>query len=56
VYLNFPISNFISLDTLISPGVTRQGREADYSSPCITEVTNGEAIPPLPNTSSWLGA
>jgi hypothetical protein len=38
------------------PGVKQQGREADHSPPCNAEVENGEAIPPLPNTSSWPGA
>jgi hypothetical protein len=31
-----------------SPGVKRQGREADHSPPSSAEVKNGGAIPPLP--------
>jgi hypothetical protein len=36
---------------VLSPGVKRPEREADKSPP-----TSAEAIPPLPNTSSWHGA
>jgi hypothetical protein len=32
------------------------GHEANNSPPPGIEVKNGGAIPPLPNTSSWLGA
>jgi hypothetical protein len=32
----------------LSPGVRRQGREADHSLPSCTEVTEGGAISPLP--------
>jgi hypothetical protein len=32
--------------------IKRQQREADHSPPSRTEVRNGEAIPPLPYTSS----
>jgi hypothetical protein len=39
-----------------SPGLKRQGREADNSSPSSAKVKNSEAIPPLPHTSSWFGA
>jgi hypothetical protein len=39
-----------------SPGLKRQGREADHSPPSSAEVKNGGAIPPLPHTSSWHGA
>jgi hypothetical protein len=39
----------------ISPGVKRQGREADHSPPSNDEVNNGGVIPPLPHKSSWCG-
>jgi hypothetical protein len=32
----------------VSPGVTRQGREADHSPPSNAEVKNGGATPPFP--------
>jgi hypothetical protein len=32
-------------------GVKRLGREAHHTPPSSGEVKNGEAIPPLPNTS-----
>jgi hypothetical protein len=35
-----------------SPGVKRQVRETDYSSPCTGEVKNGGAKPPVPHMSS----
>jgi hypothetical protein len=38
---------------VLSPGVKRQGREADHSPQTSAEVKNGEAIPPLPHTSTW---
>jgi hypothetical protein len=38
------------------PGVKRQQREADHSSPPGTEVKNNGAIPSLSHTSSWYGA
>jgi hypothetical protein len=40
----------------LSPGVKWQGHEADHSPPASAEFKNGEAIPPLPNMSSWLSA
>jgi hypothetical protein len=40
----------------VSPGLKRQGREADHSPPCSAEVKNGSVIPSLPHTSSWRGA
>jgi hypothetical protein len=40
----------------VSPGVKRQGREADHLPPSSAEVKKGGAIPPLPHTSSWCGA
>jgi hypothetical protein len=40
----------------LSPGVKRQGHEADHSPPCSAEVKGGEAIPPLPHMSSWRSA
>jgi hypothetical protein len=40
----------------VSPGVSRQGREADHSTPSNAEVKNGGAIPPFPNMSLWHGA
>jgi hypothetical protein len=40
----------------VSPGSTRQGREADYSPPSSTQVKNGGNITPIPHTSSWCGA
>jgi hypothetical protein len=36
----------------LSPGVKRQGREADHSPPSSAVVKNGGAIPPLPHMSS----
>jgi hypothetical protein len=39
----------------LSPGLKRQGREADHSPPSSDEVKNGGAIPPLPHMSSWHG-
>jgi hypothetical protein len=33
----------------ISPGIKRQGREADRSPPSSTQDKNGGAIPPLPH-------
>jgi hypothetical protein len=39
----------------LSLGIKWPGREADHSPPCSAEVKNGEAIRPLPNTSSWRG-
>jgi hypothetical protein len=41
---------------LFSPGVKRQGREADHSPPSSAEVKKGGAILSLPHTSSWRGA
>jgi hypothetical protein len=32
----------------LSPGVKRQGREADHSRPAIAEAEDDGAIPPLP--------
>jgi hypothetical protein len=40
----------------LSPGVKRQGREADNSPPYSDEVKNGGAISPLCHTSSWHSA
>jgi hypothetical protein len=40
----------------LSPGVKRQGREADRSPPSSAEVKKGGATPPLPNMSSWHSA
>jgi hypothetical protein len=37
----------------VSPGVNRQGREADNSRPSSVEVKNGRAVPPLPHIPSW---
>jgi hypothetical protein len=37
-------------------GVKRQGREADRSPLPSADVKNGEAMSPLPHTSSWRGA
>jgi hypothetical protein len=36
----------------LSPGVKRQGREADHSPSSCAEVKSGGAIPPLPHMSS----
>jgi hypothetical protein len=41
---------------VISQEVKRLGREADHSLPSSAKVKNSGAIPPLPHTSSWLGA
>jgi hypothetical protein len=40
----------------VSPGVKRWEREAEHSPPSGAEVKDGEAIPPLPHSSSWRGA
>jgi hypothetical protein len=40
----------------LSPGLKRQVREADHSSPSIAEVRNDGSIPPLPYISSWHSA
>jgi hypothetical protein len=37
----------------LSPGVMRQGREADHSPPSSAEVQKGRAIPPVTHTPSW---
>jgi hypothetical protein len=37
----------------LSPGVKRQGCEADHSPPSSAEAKKGGAIPPLPHMSSW---
>jgi hypothetical protein len=39
----------------VSPGVKRQGREADHSPISSAELKNGGAIPSLSHTSSWRG-
>jgi hypothetical protein len=39
----------------VSPGIKRQGREADHSVPSRSKIKNSGAIPPLPRTSSWHG-
>jgi hypothetical protein len=39
-----------------SQGSRRPGHESDHSPPSSAKVENGEAIPPLPHTSSWYGA
>jgi hypothetical protein len=39
-----------------SPGVKRQGVEADHSSPFSVEIKNDVAVPPFFHTSSWRGA
>jgi hypothetical protein len=51
---NQPPSQFVP--GAASPGVERQGHEADYSPPSSANVKNGAAIPPLPHMSSWRGA
>jgi hypothetical protein len=40
----------------LAPGAKLSGREADHSPPNSAEVKNREAIPPLPDTSSWRDA
>jgi hypothetical protein len=40
----------------LSPGVKRQGREADHSRQASPEAKNSEAIPPLSHTTLWRGA
>jgi hypothetical protein len=42
-----------SVPEALSPGVKRQGREADHSPPSRAEVKNGGAVPPLSHMSSW---
>jgi hypothetical protein len=37
---------------VVSPGVMRQGGEADHSPPSCAEDKDGGAIPPLPDMSS----
>jgi hypothetical protein len=37
----------------LSPVVKRSLREADHSPPCMTEIKNDGAIPPLFHKSSW---
>jgi hypothetical protein len=39
-----------------SPGVERQGREADHSPSNIAEAKKCGSIHPLPHTPSWLSA
>jgi hypothetical protein len=39
----------------VSPGIKRQGREADHS-PSSARFKNGGATPSFPDTSSWRGA
>jgi hypothetical protein len=41
---------------VVSPGVKRQGREADHSSPSSAEAKNVGAISPLPHMSPWHSA
>jgi hypothetical protein len=40
----------------LHPWVKLPGREVYHCAHCSFEVKNGEAIPPLPHTSSWLDA
>jgi hypothetical protein len=40
----------------LSPGVKRQGREADHSHSSSAELENDRAILPLPPTFTWCGA
>jgi hypothetical protein len=40
----------------LSPGLKRQGREADHSSPSSAEVRSDGSIPSLPYISSWHSA
>jgi hypothetical protein len=37
----------------LSPGLKRQDRESDNSSPSSAEIKNDGARAPLPHTSSW---
>jgi hypothetical protein len=37
----------------LSPGLKRQGREANHSPPSSTEVKNGGTVPPLSHPSLW---
>jgi hypothetical protein len=39
-----------------SSGIKWSGRKADHLPPSSSEVKSGGAMPPLPHTSSWLGA
>jgi hypothetical protein len=39
-----------------SPGVKRQGREADHSSQSSADVKKSGGIPPVPHMSSWQSA
>jgi hypothetical protein len=40
----------------LSTGIKWQEREADHSPAPSADVKNGGAIPPLPHTTSWIGA
>jgi hypothetical protein len=49
--------NFLSNEYRgLSPGVKRQGREADHSPPTSADVKKGKSIHPLPHTPSWRSA
>jgi hypothetical protein len=39
----------------VAPGLKRQGREADHSSPTSTEVKNYRAMLRFPHAPSWRG-
>jgi hypothetical protein len=41
---------------VINHGLKRPAREAYHSPPYSAEIENGEAVPPLPHTSSWISA
>jgi hypothetical protein len=40
----------------LSLGLQQPGNEADHLPPSGAEFKNGEAVPPLPHTSSWHSA
>jgi hypothetical protein len=51
-----PISSLLPNGYLgLSPGVKRQGREADYLTPPSADVMNDGAVPPLSHLSSCQG-
>jgi hypothetical protein len=52
----YPASDPRGTAEAVSPGVKRQGREADHSPPSNAEVKNGGAIPPLSHISSYHSA
>jgi hypothetical protein len=46
-------ASYIMVTGAVCLGIKRYGREAVHSPPCNADVKNGEAMSPLPFTSSW---